>query len=274
MKSNIRTRIAACLCLVALITVFTGGLTLWFGVPQVAVKDAVYADKVKYIAHRGLSSAYYQNTALAFEEAAKSEFFYGIETDVWLTKDGKWVCCHDKNPFTDSSIIITETDYADALNLPLSPEKAGENICTVSDVYLCDFATYLSICKTYNKVSVIEIKYKASKADLQSLLSATAQQTDVETVQYISFHKEVIDALISINGKLTVQLLMNREAYALFGMARGYHLGLRKDLISPVIVKTLHSKKRYLNVWTVNDKKEAERLAELGVDFITTDYIF
>ena len=136
-----RTVIAACLTIVALFTVFSGGFMIWLIAPQVTVKDAVYESKVRYIAHRGLSSVYYQNTAKAFEEAAKSNFFYGIETDVWLTKDGKWVCCHDKNPFEDPTILIAETDYADAMNIPLSPQKAGENVALQNDVYLCDFAT-------------------------------------------------------------------------------------------------------------------------------------
>ena len=30
---------------------------------------------------------------------------------------------------------------------------------------------------------------------------------------------------------------------------------------------------RYVNVWTINDKAEAQRFIEKGADFITTDYI-
>ena len=47
-------------------------------------------------AHRGLSHRYPENTVLAFKEAAKVPYFYGMETDVQMTKDGVLVCMHDK----------------------------------------------------------------------------------------------------------------------------------------------------------------------------------
>lgn len=56
---------------------------------------------VRYIAHRGLSSEYYENTEAAFRAAAESSFFFGIETDIYRTADGKYVCAHDNAAFAD-----------------------------------------------------------------------------------------------------------------------------------------------------------------------------
>ena len=46
-------------------------------------------------AHRGLSHRFPENTVLAFREAAKVPYYYGMETDVQMTKDGVLVCMHD-----------------------------------------------------------------------------------------------------------------------------------------------------------------------------------
>lgn len=52
--------------------------------------DTIKIDKnnVKLIAHRGVSGIERENTAAAFV-AAGNRSYYGIETDVHVTKDGK-----------------------------------------------------------------------------------------------------------------------------------------------------------------------------------------
>ena len=46
------------------------------------------------IAHRGRHDKYFENTLKAFETAARGDYF-GIETDIHLTKDNYWVVHHD-----------------------------------------------------------------------------------------------------------------------------------------------------------------------------------
>ena len=50
----------------------------------------------KVIAHRGLSGIEVENTASAFV-AAGNRSYYGIETDVHRTADGKFVIGHDND---------------------------------------------------------------------------------------------------------------------------------------------------------------------------------
>ncbi len=50
----------------------------------------------KMIAHRGLSGLEQENTVLAFIAAGNRSYF-GIETDVRITKDKKFILCHDDN---------------------------------------------------------------------------------------------------------------------------------------------------------------------------------
>ena len=48
----------------------------------------------RLIAHRGVSGIERENTAAAFV-AAGNRGYYGIETDVHVTKDGKYIIIHD-----------------------------------------------------------------------------------------------------------------------------------------------------------------------------------
>ena len=49
---------------------------------------------MKMVAHRGLSGLELENTAAAFV-AAGNRSYYGIETDVHRTADGKFVVIHE-----------------------------------------------------------------------------------------------------------------------------------------------------------------------------------
>lgn len=274
MKRFIRKALIAILALAILVVLGVGGLYIWLDTHPISQKDAVYSNQVRYIAHRGLSSQYYQNTRQAFEAAAQSSFFYGIETDVWLTKDGKWVCCHDKNPFQNPDTIITQIDYDAAMATPLSLQKKGGDFEMQGDAFLCDFETYLSICSRYGKVAIIEIKYKASEKDLDNLLQTYKGVVDLYEVQFISFHKKVVDYLISYDNSLTAQRLVKKRLKAIFAAANGYNVGISEKLLTKSIINKVHKKKGYVNVWTVNDKALAQKYADMGADFITTDYIF
>ena len=51
---------------------------------------------VRMIAHRGVSGLERENTNAAFV-AASNRSYFGIETDVHVTRDGKFIIHHDDN---------------------------------------------------------------------------------------------------------------------------------------------------------------------------------
>ena len=70
--------------------------------------DTVKIKKVKevcMIAHRGLSGLETENTNSAFV-AAGNRSYYGIETDVHVTVDGKFVIIHDDNTLRVADINV------------------------------------------------------------------------------------------------------------------------------------------------------------------------
>ena len=67
------------------------------------VKLAVHGHTLM-VAHRGVSKLETENTAAAFI-AAGNRTYFGVETDIWRTSDGKYICNHD-----GKSGRICETD--------------------------------------------------------------------------------------------------------------------------------------------------------------------
>ena len=68
----------------------------------------------RMIAHRGLSAIETENTTAAFIAAANRSY-YGIETDIRRTADGKFVCLHDDNTrrVAGKNRVATKNTYAD-----------------------------------------------------------------------------------------------------------------------------------------------------------------
>ena len=86
--------------------------------------DYTNYSSTKYIAHRGHSGKYYDNTEESILAASENVFFDGIETDIRLTKDKVWVCVHDDNPFIDKDILVSNSNYEDIKDLPLDISNA------------------------------------------------------------------------------------------------------------------------------------------------------
>ena len=77
--------------------------------------DTIKLNKnVKMIAHRGLSGLERENTYPAFV-AAGNRSYYGVETDVHVTKDKKFVIIHDETTARVSQnavdINVEENNY-------------------------------------------------------------------------------------------------------------------------------------------------------------------
>lgn len=78
----------------------------------------------KFVAHRGLSGLELENTISAFV-AAGNHSYMGIETDVHVTRDGKFVLYHDDitERLCDEDVKIGDTDYKKLKSLTLKPQK-------------------------------------------------------------------------------------------------------------------------------------------------------
>ena len=80
----------------------------------------------KMVAHRGVSGLELENTCAAFV-AAGVKSYYGIETDVHVTSDGKYVIFHDDDMkrIAGVDLVIEKTDFERIRSVRL-PDKDGK----------------------------------------------------------------------------------------------------------------------------------------------------
>lgn len=76
------------------------------------------------VAHRGVSGLELENTNAAFV-AAGNRSYLGMETDVHVTADGKYVLHHDNNTsrLSDIDICIEESSYDELIKIRLCTNK-------------------------------------------------------------------------------------------------------------------------------------------------------
>lgn len=237
------------------------------------MNEFVIPKGTKFIAHRGLSSQYYENTEQAFIGAGQSDFFFAIETDIWLTADGVWVCAHDIDPFKDVTKKINEITFEEALTLPLDTSNFEFGILE-EEIYITTFERYLDICIEYAKMPVIELKYVPQINDLEELVSYISSKIDLNRVMFISFQLDNITNLYNINADLRLMQLTNKSYMASILTNSGKHAGLNGNLVTKEMVAKIQEGGAYINVWTINDIEQVKKFIDWGVDFITTDYIF
>ena len=144
--------------------------------------------QAKMIAHRGLSGLERENTCPAFVAAGNRSYF-GIETDVHITKDGKFVIIHDETTdrvsLGQSSINVEENDYAAVSGLVLPDLDQTTNR---QDIRIPLLADYINICKKYDKVCVLELKNAFPEECIKKIIQEIQSLGYIENIIFISFH--------------------------------------------------------------------------------------
>ncbi|MBR5506279.1 MAG: hypothetical protein IKV73_08280 [Clostridia bacterium] len=236
----------------------------------------INSDKVKIIAHRGLSGIERENTCGAFVAAANRSYF-GIETDVHVTKDGKFVIIHDETTervtLGQYNINVEENDY-DVLEKIILPDS--DDVADRKDVRIPLLHEYLKICKRYDKIAVLEIKNHFEEHHLKRMLQEIEKLGYTENVIFISFDFENCVNVKKLLPQNTVQWLTKQEITdEMINNLCKYNLGLdiHYKQLNEENVKLLHSNGIKVNSWTCDNEADAETLISYGVDYITTNIL-
>lgn len=232
--------------------------------------------KPKMIAHRGLSGIERENTYPAFVAAANRSYF-GIETDVHVTADGKFVVIHDETTERVSlgaHNVNVETSPFDTIKDIVLPDLDGST--SRRDIKIPLLADYISICKKYGKKCVLELKNRFDTTDIVKMVEQIKALDYLENMIFISFSYENCTDLRAILPNAAIQFLtaefMNDEILKKL-IDHKLDLDILYTKISKEWVEKLHSFDIQINVWTCDNKQQAEVLAEMGVDFITSNIL-
>lgn len=231
---------------------------------------------VKMIAHRGLSGIERENTCPAFVAAGNRSYF-GIETDVHVTRDGKFVIIHDETTtrvsLGTSNLNVEECSFDEIKGLVFPDLDGGTSR---RDIMIPLLEDYIRICKKYDKKCVLELKNRFKKEDTERLVQEIAALGYLENVIFISFCYDNCAILRSILPDATIQFLtgemMNDGVLALL-QANRLDLDINYHCINGEWIERLHALGIKVNVWTCDGKNDAENLVSMGVDFITSNIL-
>ena len=139
----------------------------------------------KMVAHRGLSGIERENTIAAFVAAGNRSYF-GIETDVHKTKDGKYVVFHDDSTgrIALDNVVISDST-CDLLSAVRLTDTNGK---TRTDLHIAMLDEYLRVCKRYEKKCVLELKGGYSKEEIGEIIDIINSEEYLEGVIFISFN--------------------------------------------------------------------------------------
>ena len=230
--------------------------------------------KTKIWAHRGASGYAPENTLEAFELAIHQNAD-GIELDIQLTKDGELVVAHDEkiDRVTDGTGWIKNYTLKELKQFRFNrthPEFTNACIPTLKEVYELMQPTNLTV-NVELKTSICFYPGIEEKA----LKLAKDMQME-EQIIYSSFNHYTLKTLIELDSSVRTGLLyedgwINVPAY-------GNNIGVNALhpatylLQYPDFLKDCKKYNLPLHVWTVNTKEHMEKLMNLGVDAIITDF--
>ena len=227
----------------------------------------------RFIAHRGLSGLELENTTSAFI-AAGNRSYLGIETDVHVTRDGKFVIYHDNETkrLCEQNFVISDTDYETIKSLRLKPQK---NRTVGSDFKIPDLKDYLSICAWYDKIAVLELKEKMTPQDISKIYAEVEKYYDPKKLIFISFIIENLIALRNQQADANIQYLVEKFNDDILSELKQYKFDLDIGywVCSKEVIDTCHANNIKVNVWTVDNPGDAERLIDYGVDYITSNIL-
>ena len=224
------------------------------------------------IAHRGADGSGTNENSRASLRKALQNNYYGSETDVWMTKDGKLMVNHDP---VRNNVTIRTSNYDRCKNLTIGN---GETMPTLDE--------FLQIMKETTSPTklIIEIKeasgeYTYNERAAEETVKLVKQYNVQDKVEYISFsweaclkvHKLDPDAkvafLSSKNGSDDIKTPSEVAKEGLTGI--DYSTALMHA--NPGWYDQAHKLGLSVNVWTINNTSDATTERNYGADFITAN---
>jgi glycerophosphoryl diester phosphodiesterase len=240
--------------------------------------------------HRGASGEAPENTLVAFERAL-SQGAAILETDVHVTRDGEPVIAHDPDVsrMTDGQGVIAALSLAELQTLDagyrFSPDGGqsypyrgqGIRVPTLREVFDALPEVRLNLEVKQNDSRLIEGVVRAvgdcKRADLTLLAAA-----EDDTLAAVRRELRAQGVETAVGASVGDVLGFVRAALG-EGEPPPEPMALQvppsfggQPLVTPKLVAFAHRHEVQVHVWTVNDEEEMERLLDLGVDGVMSDF--
>ena len=227
--------------------------------------------ETRLIAHRGLSGLMPENSEAAFILAGERSY-YGIETDVRKTADGRFVLCHDATleRVAGVDIDIEGATYEELSQIRLLGSDGKE---TEEKIPLLE--SFIKICKEYEKEAVVEFKGSFSDEDISAIVDIIREIDYLDRVTFISFGYSELLAVRELLPQQKVQYLFSEVTDEIIDnlIADEIDASINFTALKRSTVKKLHDAGLEVGTWTLDYRALARYASLLGVDYITTNIL-
>ena len=224
------------------------------------------------IAHRGASGHAPENTLSAFQRAVELGATF-IETDLQVTRDGRFVAMHDDtvDRTTNGSgelaeFTLDELRQVDA-GLWFDREFMGERVPTLTEI--------LQFSNKNDVVFYLELKYPALTGMDHSLVAALREAQSSARTIVISFDPATLLPLRRIDASIMLGFLVEDQHPDCIQAA--LDVGARQlcpkfSCVTPALVERAHRADLKVVTWTVNTAEMMRSMMAAGVDGMMTDF--
>ena len=229
--------------------------------------------KFRIIAHRGASGYAPENTLAAFRLAEKMGT-HEIELDVWLSRDGHLVICHDGklDRYGHPGLQVADLGLEELLGLDMgswfSPYFfSGERMMTLESLFTL-----------FRNRLIYHIEIKELQAGLpEKLLETIAAHRLSERVIVTSFHLEALQAVRRLNASMRTGWLLRADGFTGENIARGKAAGLFQicppaEQTDPAMVAAAHAEIAEVRAHHVSSVAAAVQAIHAGCDGFTVNW--
>jgi len=235
----------------------------------VIIMDTVTKAQVIITAHRGASGHAPENTMSSLKKAIEmgAEF---CEIDVQETSDGVIILVHDKNYKRTCGVDknVWETTYNETRELDCG-RWFGD---TFIDEPVPRLDEIIDAARGRIKLN-IELKTNGHEKLLaEKVVELLLQKNFLTEVIITSFDFTLIDKVKSLNPYIKSGYIFSKVGERDVFAADIDLLSVNKSLINKEFMDKAFATGKEVHVWTVNEISEMEKLVELGVTSIITNY--
>ena len=241
----------------------------------------------KIYAHRGFSSIYPENSIEAIKEAFKYDYIYGIEIDIRMTKDKKFVVVHDSyiNNISDGEGRICDLTLDELRKFNFKSNKLD-----IKKVFFHSFfhrdgklirkrlrmiknktSKIVTLEHVLNLIKdkhlLIEIKYKSDECFDIDAFYKLLKKYDTTNILIQSFSRKIINELNKKDSTLNLGILIgNRNIDNKLKMNLNFISIEYSKLTKDIIEKEL-KKEKIINVWTVDNYHQLKKLKKVSHEY-------
>ncbi len=223
----------------------------------------------KMVAHRGCSYLEKENTMAAFIAAGNRSYF-GIETDIHRTNDGEYIVIHDYDTkrVGQDHVVVEESSATTLRKVQL---RDIDGSLGRADLHLPTLKEYIAACRRYEKHGFLEIKNNFSVEWMDEVMAIIGDYA--QNITIISFFYDSLTNLRVHHPHQSAMFLCGNVDDDMLDRLEQDRFGLdiQYGAINEALVTKCKEKGIALNAWTVDRKEDCERLAAMGVGYLTSN---